>query len=84
MVQVRDGEWRDSHDGTGDKGEGEPHPEFPICVEDDRVLTQSKAKTTTLGLGKKNGFPFSRVDDLGLCLADSTNQAHEGSGPSLC
>jgi hypothetical protein len=30
MVQVRDGESRDSHDGAGDKGEGEPHPVFPI------------------------------------------------------
>jgi hypothetical protein len=24
---VRDGEPRDSHDGAGDKGEGEPHPD---------------------------------------------------------
>ena len=54
MVQVRDGESRDSHDGAGDKGEGEPHPEFPIPLA---------SKTTEYCLRKEDGFAFSRVDD---------------------
>lgn len=65
-MQVRDGESRDSHNGAGDKGEGEPHPEFLIPVEDDgRCDAKAKAKTAPGPSKRQDGFPFSRVGRFG-------------------
>lgn len=55
-VRVRDGESRYSHDGAGDKGEGEPHPEFLIPLASkttDDAVTQRQSKTNPTGPRKR-------------------------------